>query len=279
MDFSSLIGWVAGLGLMVYGIMSGGRFSDFIDPPSIAITVGGTFASLLIAFPFSYFKQMGSHFKIILSNSGDKYNPFIYISKISELAQEARRKGLLALEDKANESEDKFLRDSIMLIVDAIEADKVKQLLENELDALEERHDKARVFYDRGAGFAPAFGMIGTLVGLVNMLGNMDSNPDGLGKGMATALITTLYGSMLANLLFTPMSNKLKVRHDEEMICKRIIVEGIISIQAGENPKHIEEKLFYYVPETVREKYGNSGEASAESEKPKKKGKKNAEAA
>lgn len=260
MDLSSIIGFVAALGLIVWGMQDGtGALGNFVDAASIAIVFGGTFAALVIAFPLKVFKQIPKHFKIIVKPP--KNDPFDYIDNIIELAKEARKKGLLALEDKANEAEDPFLQSSVMLIVDAMEPSKVKGMLESELDNLDERHANARSFYDTGAGLAPALGMIGTLIGLINMLKVLGNDISLVSEGMAVALITTFYGSMLANIFFIPISAKLKSRHDDEMLCKQIVVEGIIAIQAGENPKHIEEKLLAYLPQRMREKYRARGAA------------------
>ncbi len=260
MDISNILGLLLGLGLIVYGIIGGGgQMGWFIDVASIAITVGGTFAGLMISFPFSTWARIPKHFKILLFPP--KNNPHTYIEKITELAQEARKKGLLALEEKAQETGDPFLQNSIMLIVDGMEPAKVKQILDSELENLTERHMADISFYEKGAAFGPAFGMLGTLVGLINMLYTMQENPDGLAQGMATALITTFYGSMIANLIFQPIANKLTVRHNDEMLCKLIICEGVISIQAGENPRHIEDKLLNFLPEKKRAKIKESGQS------------------
>lgn len=256
-DLMTSLGWLLALILMVFGVVYNGpapatntdpnyevvsfkQIKNFINYPSLAITIGGTVAALMIAFPASAFAQLGKHMKIALKPT--KYDTQTYITQISEFAKEARMKGLLSLEDKLAESKDEFLRSSLMLVVDSVEPEKVHNLLQAELDHLDERHAQARTFYDKGGAFAPGFGMIGTLIGLINMLQNM-ANPDSLGPAMSTALITTLYGSMMANLYFSPISNKLKVRHEEEYLCKVLICEGVEAIQAGENPKFIEEKL------------------------------------
>lgn len=250
MDFSGLIGLIAGVGLIFYG-MSSGDVSNFWDPQSIAITVGGTFAATIMSFPFGTFKYVPGHFKIMFSKR--KHTPQEYIEKVVEYAQEARRKGLLTLEDKANQEEDEFFKNGIMLIVDAIEPSKVKEMLENELECLEQRHAKGWQLYEKAATFAPAYGMIGTLIGLINMLkdlGSLGSGGDAagnLGVGMSVALITTFYGSLLANLILMPIANKLKIKHYEEMVCKEVIVEGVLSIHAGTNPRHIEERLKAFV--------------------------------
>ena len=174
--------------------------------------------------------------------AGKKYQPEPVIETIIEFAQMARKDGLLVLEEKANELEDPFFKKGILLVVDAMEAEKVREILENEVGSMIERHDGEVAIYEKASSYAPAFGMIGTLVGLVNMLNNM-SDPNSIGPQMAVALITTLYGSLLANWICTPIAMKLKMNNDEECRMKEIMVEGLLSIQAGENPRVIEEKL------------------------------------
>lgn len=278
-DVMTVAGWVVAIILMIFGIVYNGPSSEvpapegyevvafgnignFINYPSLAITVGGTIAALMIAFPASAFGQIGKHMKIAIMPT--KYDTQTYITQIAEFAKEARMKGLLSLEDKLSESKDEFLRSSLMLVVDSVEPEKVHNLLQAELEHLDDRHAQARSFYDKGGGFAPGFGMIGTLIGLVNMLGQMD-DPDSIGPAMATALLTTLYGSMFANLFFSPISNKLKIRHEEEYLCKVLICEGVEAIQAGENPKFIEEKLQMLVIQNTKKK-GKKGKKGAEPE-------------
>ncbi len=274
MDFTGLIGLIAGLVLIYFGITTG--FTDphaikgFIDPSSMAITFGGTFASMLIAFPINFFKNIPSQIKITLKKN--PYDPKQYIAQIVDFAQEARKKGLLSLEEKANQTSDTFLKQSILLIVDAINPEKVKEILDNELNNLDERHSAGWGFYEKSSTFAPAFGMIGTLIGLINMLANlkMDSaqGTTALAQGMSTALVTTFYGSLLANLLLVPIGNKLHMRHDEEMLCKEIVAQGVLAIQAGENPKQIEENLQAFLCEQKRgEKPAGKEKASAPAKK------------
>ncbi len=281
MDFTSIIGLVMGFGLVVFGIVfdpNSGAFvmkeiNNFIDPSSMAITFGGAISATLIAFPINYFKDMPKHLKIIVQKK--KYNPQQYIATIVDFAQEARRKGLLSLEEKASKESDPFLSDSIMLIVDAIDPTKVQGMLENELDCLEDRHSHVWQFYEKFSTFGPAFGMIGTLIGLINMLAHMDMNAEGgatkMAQGMSVALVTTFYGSMLSNLVLTPVAHKMHMRHDEEMICKEIVVEGVMAIQAGDNPKHIEERLNAFLCQNTREKSGESSESHSNKKSEKKK--------
>ncbi|QAT50683.1 motility protein A [Caproiciproducens sp. NJN-50] len=271
MDFTGIIGLIAGLGLIFFGITN---FTDmsamkgFIDYQSMAITFGGTIASTLIAFPISYFKKIPAQLKITLQRN--RYDPQKYIGLIVEFAQEARKKGLLSLEEKANalDDSDSFLKNSILLIVDAIDPEKVKEMLDNELDSLDERHAAGWQFFEKASTFAPAFGMIGTLIGLINMLGNLNmdssSGASALGQGMSVALVTTFYGSLAANLILVPIGHKLHMRHNEERLCKEIVVEGVIAIQAGDNPKHIEQRLNAFLCEKQR------GEDQETGKKPKK---------
>lgn len=264
MDIIGILGFVIALLLMVFGIVFNGssivlsNMLNFIDPSSIAITVGGTFAVLMISYSLESFLKIPKHMKIVFIP--DKFDPMSYITTITGFAKEARIKGLLSIESKLADVKDEFLKKSLMLVVDSIDAEKVNQILETELDYLEARHISDMEFYTKGAAYAPAFGMIGTLIGLVNMLKQME-DPNSIGPAMAVALLTTLYGSMLANIFFLPIANKLKVRHEDEMVCKLIVAEGVKAIQSGENPRFIEEKLLLLVESKKRDPKANEAKA------------------
>lgn len=264
MDFSAIIGLISGLVLIYLGIAGSGSITNFLSLEGALIVFGGTAAAILISSPISLLKEVPNHLKII--SKRNKYNPQDYIDKIVDYAQEARKRGLLTLEDKANKEDDDFLKESIMLIVDAIEPSKAQEMLENELYCLEQRHMQGWQMYDRAAAFSPAFGMVGTLVGLINMLkslGSMGSSGDAaanLGTGMSYALITTFYGAAMANLIFSPIAYKLRAKHNEEMVCKEIIVEGVLAIHSGTNPRLIEERLKAHLNEKKRiDKNSKSG--------------------
>ena len=234
---------------------------NFFDAASIFIVIGCTVAIVVASFPGSTLSAIPKHFGIML-NAG-KFNPMKYIDQLVDLAQTARKNGLLALEGKANEQEDPFFKMAIMLIVDANDPDKVRAILENDIECMSARHEDAAALYDKAGAVAPAFGMVGTLVGLINMLNNMELSGDGgssIGKDMGTALITTLYGCILAHMIFGPIANNLRIRDSEEVLCKQIIVEGIMSIQSGENPKALREKLLTYIPQGQRTESSSSGE-------------------
>lgn len=283
MDIIGIVGTLLGIILIVFGIVFNagppisfafGNLLNFIDYPSIAVTVGGTIASLMIAFTGSSFKKIFKHLKIVIKPP--KYNPESYIDQLAEFSKEARVNGLLALEDKINDIEDEFLKNGLMLVVDSVEPEKVKMLMEMELEYLEERHASDRAFYEKGAELAPAFGMIGTLMGLVNMLRTLGSGggTEQIGSGMAVALLTTFYGSILANILFIPIANKLTIRHDAEMLCKNIICTGVYAIQAGENPRFVREKLTLMLPQKLRLSEEQDTGGKSKKAKKSKKGKK-----
>lgn len=258
MDIFLLLGFVLSNVLVMFAMVfdstamsiNFGNVMSFIDYPSIAVTIGGTFATLMISYPIANFTKIIRHLKMIFLPP--KFNNKENIAELLEYAKEARMKGLLSLEEKINQSEDEFLKMGLMLVVDSVEPDKVQYILETELDNLDERHMQDIEFYEKGAAFAPAFGMIGTLVGLVLMLNDMD-DPSSIGPAMAVALITTLYGSMLANMFFTPVGARLKNIHESEMLYKTITRVGVEAIQAGENPKFISEKLNQLLPYSQRE--------------------------
>ena len=231
---------------------------NFFDAASIFITIGCTIFIVVASFPGSTLKAIPKHFKIILNNK--LFDPAGYIDQLVELAQIARKNGLLSLEEKANEQSDPFFKQAIMLIVDANDQDKVRGILENDIECMSARHEDAAALYDKASSVAPAFGMVGTLVGLINMLMSMnlsgDGGADSLGTSMGTAMITTLYGCLLAHVIFGPVAQLLRGRDSEEVLCKQIIVEGVMAIQAGENPKSLRERLLTYMSQKQREMGG-----------------------
>ena len=180
------------------------------------------------------------------------------IHKIIDLANVARKEGLLQLEEAASDIDDDFLKKGIMLIVDGTDQELVSSILETELDCIEQRHSKIYSFWDNLAAMGPAWGMIGTLLGLVNMLKNL-SDTASIGPNMAVALLTTLYGSLIANWICVPISNKLKLQNNDEYQLREIIIEGLLSIQAGENPRVIEEKLKSFLSPSARTALSEQG--------------------
>ena len=272
MNFTYIIGTVLATAFMVIGMVlkkledgsmgvDATQILNFYDPSSIMIVVGCTMAVVVSSFPAKMVKSMPKHLKILLNTK--KFNPMYYIDQLVDLAQVARKNGLLALEEKANQQEDPFFRQAIMLIVDANDADKVRAILTNDIECMSGRHDDVASMYEKASSVAPAFGMVGTLVGLINMLKNMNLDGGGgsssIGSDMGTALITTLYGCILAHMIFNPIASNLRTRDEEEVLCKLIIVEGIMSIQSGENPKSLRDKLLTFVDQKRRESEEEGG--------------------
>ncbi len=243
MDIASLVGMLLGLAAIVFGIISSAGvsgFSEYIDVPSAIITFGGAFAGTLASFSLEDF--LGGLKSITLIFKAPAINTADMIKRIIDLSNVARKEGLLSLEEAAADLDEPFLKKGILLIVDGTDPDLVRGILETELVGIEGRHkDKISVWETLGTN-GPAWGMIGTLIGLVDMLYHMD-DASTLGPAMAVALITTLYGSVLANFICAPVGNKLKADNAGEMMMKEVMIEGLLSIQAGENPRVIEEKL------------------------------------
>ncbi len=243
---------------------------NFFDLSSILIVVGGTLAVVIACYP-KLAKSFPKHIKIMLRAKA--FDPAVYVEQLVELAQIARKNGLLALEEKANDQTDPFFKQAIMLIVDANDPDRVRSILENDIEQTSARHQEVVAMYERGSNAAPAFGMIGTLIGLINMLKGLDgADMDSLGPDMSVALITTFYGSFLAHVIFNPIAANLTARDEEEVLCRQIIVEGIMAIQSGENPKFLRERLMTFMNQKQREGSGE-GEGQPKEKKGRKKGK------
>ncbi|MDE6313145.1 MAG: motility protein A [Lachnospiraceae bacterium] len=243
MDLATIIGLIACIALMIFGIINGAGASalgSFWDVPSIMITFGGAFMAVLASSNLKDY--IGGLKSIVITFKPPQLDETGTIKSVMDLSNIARKEGLLALEEAANNLEDEFLKKGVLLVVDGTDPELVRAILETELDCMENRHKKNMAFWDNVASMGPAWGMIGTLIGLINMLKDLD-DPSAIGPAMATALVTTFYGSVLANWVATPTSNKLKVNHEAEYKVKVVIIEGLLSIQAGENPRVIGEKL------------------------------------
>lgn len=249
MDLATIIGIVAALIFTIVSIFLSGELSIYFDAPSAMITFGGAFASVLVSFPLDRYiaslKAIGLVFKQVTMDEAS------VIKKIIELSNIARKEGLLALEEAAEAVDDDFLKKGILLIVDGTDPELVRNILETELVFIQGRHSSVQSFYEKLGELGPAWGMIGTLIGLINMLNTM-SDPSSIGPNMAVALMTTLYGSLLANLFAIPFAFKMKIRSGDEVLLKEVMIEGLLSIQAGENPRVIEEKLKAFLAPVLR---------------------------
>jgi len=250
-DLLTPIGITLGFIMIMLAIVAKGgeNAASFMDISSIFIVIGGLVASLLINFKMDHIKLTSKVLKEAFSKNDQKLSELI--SLFINLSEQARREGLLALENELENVDDSFIKKGILLAVDGIEPEVINDIMNAEITAMEERHYRGRTIIEKCGEYAPAWGMIGTLVGLVLMLNTLD-DPTTLGPSMAVALLTTLYGTVLANLVFIPMASKLENKTEEEVFIKQIIIEGVIGVQSGQNPRILEEKLSAFLSNEIQ---------------------------
>lgn len=253
LDVLTPIGLTIGVIMLLFGIVYNGGMSgllSFVDPASLLIVIGGLLSGLLVSFSLKDIKQMIKVMRQSFSSDERKLQDLI--DTFVHLSGKARREGLLSLEMEIDQVEDRFLRKGMLLAIDGTDPDVIQDILLAEIAAMEERHRKGRAILEKAGDYAPAWGMIGTLIGLVLMLKNLN-DPSTLGPNMAIALLTTLYGSLLANLVFIPIAAKLELKTEQEAFLKQIIVEGVIGVQSGQNPNLLQEKLSAFLSQEERE--------------------------
>ena len=244
MDISSLVGIIAAWVLVIMAMMLGVGVGAYIDAPSALIVIGGSLGALMIGHKMDQIKVLGALFGAVFKPN--EIDLQVLIKKLVDFAMQARRDGILSLEAAASGEDNEFLKKGLMMAVDGNEPDTVRELLEIEIEQMSARHKIHGGLFGKWGGFAGAYGLIGTLVGLVAMLVNM-SDPAAIGPSMAVALLTTMYGAMIANMITAPMEAKLQIRSGDEAMAMTIMVEGIMSIQAGDNPRVLEQKLMAFV--------------------------------
>ncbi len=251
MDIATVAGIIAGVVAMCLAIITGGaNFGLFVNIPSMMIVIGGTIAAVLVNYPLTD----------VLAVIKTARNAFLHqanpptktINVLVGFATVARKEGILALESRSQEAGDEFLERGIQLAVDGTSPELIKDIMTTELAFMEDRHRLGQGVFTSMGTYAPAFGMIGTLIGLILMLATLE-DPSTIGAGMSTALITTFYGAVMANIFFLPMAGKLKVRTKMEMLSKEVIIEGVLSIQSGDNPRVVEQKLKAFLSPALRE--------------------------
>jgi chemotaxis protein MotA len=249
MDLATVIGLAAGVGLIVSALVLGGAPLAFVDVPSLLIVVGGVTAVTFIMFPLR--TVVGSIQVAIKAFRDDTWNLDAIIDQMVSLSRLARTNGILALEDAEKEIKNPFLKKGIQLAVDGNEEDLIRFIMATDVSFTRERHAIGQKVFKQMGTMGPAFGMIGTLIGLVQMLRTLD-DPSSIGPAMAVALLTTFYGALIANLVCLPIANKLEFRSKEEALAKQVVTEGIISIMQGANPKVLKDKLEAFVAPTLR---------------------------
>jgi len=260
MEKGTVIGLLLCNGAMAYSIVvAGASFKAFIDWPSVIMVVIGGLAAVVVAYPMGVFFNIP---KVIMKTIFPKVQPTIpVITQLIEFAEIARRDGILALESKTAEIKDPFILMGVQMAIDGTDAEVMETIMRTEMEAMSMRHKQGKASLETTARYSPAFGMIGTLIGLIIMLGNM-SNPDAIGPGMAVALLTTLYGAYIANAACLPLADKLGYYSKQEMVLREIIVRGLMAIQNGDNPRVLEQKLGTFLPAKQRGQIARKKEAA-----------------
>lgn len=256
-----LIGIVVGMVLVFWSIDQSGELFNFYDFPAIVITVFGSFSALIISFPIKSILKIPIMIKKLISSPPNNRKELVTI--FTDLARKARKDGLLALEDDISAIDNEFLVSGLQMVIDGVEPDNIKEIMESKLDALEDRHRSGQAVFSKWGEFAPAFGMIGTLIGLVVMLAELE-DPSMIGSGMSVALITTFYGSLLANMIFIPIASNLAVQTDEEIYTGEMIIDGVLAIQRGSNPRVVEDKLLTYLSPVEKKELANAADLTKE---------------
>jgi chemotaxis protein MotA len=245
MDVTTVVGLVVGIGaVLVSFLMEGGHMSSLLQAPAMILVICGTIGASIITTPFHHLKSLPKLFRIILFEK--QLNPQQLVEIIYDLAQKSRKNGLLSLEKEMENIKDSFMRKAIQLAIDGFETNKIREILEIEMSYIEERHKVGAVFFQKMGGFSPTLGIIGTVLGLIHALGNMESSSS-MAASIASAFIATLWGVSLANLIYLPISDKLKAKHQEEALYLEIICEGVLSLAMGDNPRVIRMKLVSFL--------------------------------
>lgn len=245
MDLTTILGLALGLlGLVGGYMMDGGHLSSLIIPSAMIIVFGGTFGAVAVSFPGSTLAKIPTALGIAFKHN--KRDPSSTIDEIVDMASIARREGVLALEQRAQEHPNPFLKDGLTMVVDGTDPELTRQILELEMDAVEHNAGQMARVFEAGGGYAPTMGIIGTVMGLIHVLGNL-SDPNSLGPAIAVAFTATLYGVMSANVIYLPLANKIKIRGKEQISEMELMLEGILALQAGENPQLIKKKLASFI--------------------------------
>ena len=250
MDFATVLGVISAFSLVIAAIVTGGGVLVFWSPPSLLIVVGGTFGATLINYPFSEFFSLLSYLKNALFKDRMPLNE--NIDTLVQLVRESRKEGILALENRSNDTTlDPFMRQGLVLLVDGLKAEMIEEILLLDMESTRERHELGAHIFTTMGTIAPAMGLVGTLIGLVQMLQTMD-DPASIGPAMAIALLTTFYGAVLANFIFLPLAGKLRRRSQRELFLRRLVAEGIVAIARGDNPQVVQYRLESFLPPTWR---------------------------
>ncbi|GEK89349.1 chemotaxis protein MotA [Alkalibacterium putridalgicola] len=235
-----LVGLVVGIGLIIMAMSQNSTLINYFDGPSLVITFFGSFSAILISFPLNTLKKVPALLKKLMFTPDD--DRAALLDNLTELAKKSRTQGILAIEEDIKELNNPVLIHGLEMVVDGTDVDTIEEILNVELNQTEDRHSIGQEVFLKWGEFAPAFGMIGTLIGLIAMLGDLQ-DPSLIGTGMATALLTTFYGSFLANMVFLPIAKNLEMQTANELKTNEMIIEGVLALQRGDNPRVMEQKL------------------------------------
>lgn len=250
MDLATLIGFVMGFLCIIVAIMMHGSLTDFIDLPGALVAFGGSFSALFINFPLKkVLGVLGIVKHCFLTKLAD---PAAEIRRFADLSTIARRDGLLALEQQVADIPDQFLRRGLEMVIDGTPKEKLEEVLSIEVSCIQERHKTGKKIFDQLGASLPAFGMVGTLIGLIQMLHELD-DPTKIGAGMAVAMVTTFYGAFVANLVFLPLGGKLEARSKEEVLLRQLMIQGLVAMAEGEAPRALEAKLKAFLAPKARQ--------------------------
>jgi chemotaxis protein MotA len=250
MDIATILGIISGIALVIGSIMMNSGLDLFISIPSLMIVAGGTLAATFIAYPINEVFGVFGHFMRVFVFKVQK--PIDVIADLVKLSKVAQKEGILSLDKKVKEVKDPFFQKALQLTVDGMDTVDITSILRKEISTLQKKHKNGWEIFSTMGSYSPAFGMVGTLIGLIQMLADL-SDAASIGPKMAVALITTFYGSLFANLFFLPMSAKLQRRSEEETLIMKLLSEGVVSIRSGENPRIMEDRLMVYVSEPKKE--------------------------
>ena len=267
LELTTIIGLILGFGAMIVAHIweSGwqiGAVMSLVNPSAALIVFGGTFGALFISFPLEEIKQLPKAIKHAFYKND--LQPGTLVAKLVQFAEKARREGLLALETEVAAAGDPFLQKGIQLVADGLDQETIKDMLETELDFVASRHASSAAMLDAMGGYAPTMGIIGTVMGLISLLGSLGGDMGAMGAGIAVAFTATLYGVWSANLMWLPLGQKLKRKSEEELLMREVMIAGIISIQAGDNPQIVEEKLKSYLSPELRKQIARGGKKAEE---------------
>lgn len=261
-DALTLIGIISGFIMIIWGMMGDSGFGIFWDAQSLAITLGGSFCALMVTYSIGDIKTVGKLF--MQSTKQPSMSGVELIEKFSVISTKARKEGLLSLEEEVNLLDDEYMKKGLQMVVDGVDGETIEEILELEIEQMEARHNKGVSLMKTWGEYAPAFGMLGTLLGLIKMLANLGGDATAIASGMSISLITTFYGSILANIIFLPIGNNLELKSKKEVFGREMMLEGILSIQSGVNPRVVEEKLITYLTPSEKLEHLNKRVSSME---------------